>query len=130
MPPKQTNPEDDRKAVLRGIRNKSSVKGRKISWLAETMELRILSAVGRKPEREYRFHDTRKWRFDFAYPDKKLAIEVEGGVFVNGGHNRGVIYTQNCEKYNQAALLGWTVLRYTIKNYEQITEDVKRFLKV
>jgi very-short-patch-repair endonuclease len=66
-----------------------------------------------EPEREYKFHPTRKWRFDFAYPERKIAIEAEGGVWTNGGHNRGKIYTSNCEKYNAAALMGWCVLRYT-----------------
>ncbi|EPP5336614.1 hypothetical protein ACUSRM_000689 [Vibrio alginolyticus] len=32
------------------------------------------------PMSEYRFHETRRWRFDFAYPDQQLAIEVEGGT--------------------------------------------------
>jgi len=64
-------------------------------------------------EREFVFHPTRKWRFDFALPQIKLAIEYEGGVFVGGGHTRGLIYGQNCEKYNQAQLMGWIVLRFT-----------------
>lgn len=65
------------------------------------------------PEREYKFHPTRRWRFDFAYPDKMIAIEVEGGTWVNGAHNRGGHYQSDCEKYNAAVLLGWKVLRFT-----------------
>jgi very-short-patch-repair endonuclease len=66
-----------------------------------------------QPEREYRFHPTRKWRFDFAFPDRKLAIEIEGG---NGGrHQRMGGFTADCEKYNAASLLGWRVLRYTTR---------------
>ena len=29
---------------------------------------------------ELRFHKTRKWRFDYAWPDRKLFLEVDGGV--------------------------------------------------
>ena len=63
--------------------------------------------------RQYKFHPTRKWLFDFARPECKLAIEVEGGVFSSGGHVRGKGYESNCEKYNAAVKLGWRVLRYS-----------------
>ena len=66
-----------------------------------------------KPDLEYRFHPVRKWRFDYCWPKLALAVEFEGGIFVQGGHNRPMIYTDNCEKYNSAALLGYTVLRFT-----------------
>lgn len=65
------------------------------------------------PHREYRFHPVRMWRFDFAYPEIKLAIECEGGTWANGRHNRGSGFEEDCAKYNQAALLGWRVLRFT-----------------
>lgn len=65
------------------------------------------------PEREYKFHDVRRWRFDFAFPELKLAVEVEGGTYTNGRHTRGSGYEKDLEKYNEAAKLGWKVLRYT-----------------
>ena len=65
-----------------------------------------------EPEREYRFHPERKWRFDFAFPAAKVAVECEGGVFVQGRHNRGASMLADMEKYNAAAELGWAVLRY------------------
>lgn len=64
------------------------------------------------PKREWGFHKKRRWRFDFAYPEKKLAIEIEGGVFTFGRHNRPDGYKKDCEKYNSAIELGWLVLRY------------------
>jgi very-short-patch-repair endonuclease len=64
-------------------------------------------------EREYRFHPTRKWRFDFAWPSRKLAVEIEGGTWVRGRHGSGVGVYNDAEKYNEAALLGWTLLRVT-----------------
>jgi len=65
------------------------------------------------PEREYRFAPPRRFRADFAYPDKKLLIEVEGGVWVRGAHTRGGHYNSDCEKYNLATLKGFRVLRFT-----------------
>lgn len=70
-------------------------------------------AVNLTPEREYVFHPTRKWRFDFAFRDVKLAVEVEGGIWINGAHNRGAHFSSDCEKYNACCELGWRVLRYT-----------------
>lgn len=62
---------------------------------------------------EWRFHTTRRWRFDFAWPDKMLALEVEGGTWINGAHTRGRHYESDCVKYNEAALAGWRVIRAT-----------------
>jgi very-short-patch-repair endonuclease len=64
---------------------------------------------------EYLFHESRRWRFDFAWPEKKIAVEVEGGVFIRGRHTRGSGFEKDAEKYNAAALRGWRVLRYTRK---------------
>jgi hypothetical protein len=64
-----------------------------------------------QPVMEHRFHDKRRWRFDFAWPDYKVALEVEGGIWSGGRHTRGVGFIKDMEKYNKATLLGWRVLR-------------------
>ena len=70
-------------------------------------------------EREYRFDvNGRKWRFDFAWPHYKVACEVEGGTFVQGRHTRGAAFEKDAEKYNEAAIQGWLVLRVTPKMVE------------
>jgi hypothetical protein len=66
-----------------------------------------------EPEREFLFHKKRKWRFDLAWPDLLIAVEVEGGIWTNGRHVRGEGYEADCEKYNEAQLAGWMVLRFT-----------------
>jgi hypothetical protein len=71
------------------------------------------------PEREYRFDGRRKWRFDFAWPAQKVAVEVEGGIWANGRHVRGLGFSNDCEKYNAAAAQGWRILRVTAKQLEQ-----------
>jgi very-short-patch-repair endonuclease len=65
-----------------------------------------------KPEKEYRFHPTRKWRFDFAWPNRKVAVEIEGGIWNRGAHVRGAHFLSDCEKYNSAGALGWRVFRF------------------
>lgn len=61
--------------------------------------------------REFRFHPTRKWRFDYALPEYKIAIEVEGGVWTGGRHISPTGFLRDMEKYNSAAALGWRVIR-------------------
>lgn len=63
--------------------------------------------------REYRFHPSRLWRFDYAIPDLRIAIEIDGGVWINGRHNRASGYLGDMEKFNAAAALGWVVLKFT-----------------
>jgi len=66
-----------------------------------------------EPAREYRFMPPRRYRFDLAWPELKIAVELEGGVFSGGRHTRGTGFESDCAKYNYAALFGWTILRYT-----------------
>jgi hypothetical protein len=70
------------------------------------------------PAEEYRFHGTRKWRFDFAWPSHKLALEVEGGTFVGGRHTRGSGFAKDLEKYNTAAAMGWRLIRVVPRELE------------
>ena len=66
-----------------------------------------------KPEREFKFHETRRWRFDFAFVAEKIAVEIEGGIWNGGAHTRGNHFESDCEKYNTATIMGWRVLRYS-----------------
>ena len=77
--------------------------------------VRYFSALGLPtPVPEYKFHPIRKWRFDFAWINMKIAMECEGGTWIKDGgrHNRPKGYKADMEKYNQAQLLGWIILRY------------------
>ena len=80
---------------------------------SDMFTLFCLSQLGREPVREYRFHPVRKWRFDYAFPDLKIAIECDGGVWTGGRHNRPKGYIKDMEKFNAAASLGWVVLKFT-----------------
>lgn len=86
-------------------------------WLVRQVEADGLPP----PTLEHRFHPIRKWRFDLAWPYDKVACEVEGGTWIAGRHNRGAGFEKDCEKYAEAALAGWLVLRVTSKMIEDGT---------
>jgi hypothetical protein len=100
-----------------------------------------MSAAGiPRPEAEYVFARPRRWAFDYAWPQFRIALEIEGGAFgrliviiagherrkgrlipikrgtsirVGGRHNTGEGLQNDCEKYNAAAIRGWMVIRAT-----------------
>ncbi len=65
-----------------------------------------------RPIMQHRFHQVRKWRWDFCWPEQKLAVEIQGGSFVGGGHNRGAQQQKDYEKQRVAVALGWRVLPF------------------
>jgi hypothetical protein len=78
---------------------------------------------------ELAFHDLRRWRFDMALPAYKIAVEYEG---INGKQSRHTSikgYTGDTEKYNEAALLGWMVIRKTALNVSGLYNDVKKAIE-
>lgn len=70
------------------------------------------------PEKEWRFLTNRWWRFDYAWPLTRLAIEIEGGAWIRGRHTRGKGFLADIEKYNCASILGWSILRFTPQQIE------------
>ncbi len=77
--------------------------------------------------KEYRFYAPRKWRFDYALPLYKIAVEVEGGVWTAGRHIRPQGFLNDITKYNTAALLGWRVFRTTPDDL--LTNNTLKLLK-
>ena len=73
----------------------------------------IEKELGIPCEKEHKFHPVRKWRFDYAVPTAKVALEVEGGVWTGGRHTSPKGFLGDIEKYNTATLMGWKVLRTT-----------------
>lgn len=70
------------------------------------------------PEREYRFAPPRRFRADFAYPEQKILVEVQGGIYTRGAHSRGIGLERDYEKLNLAQLLGYKVFQFSRKMIE------------
>lgn len=83
-----------------------------MSELEDTFAWQCVAYHLPEPKREWRFMKNRRWRFDFAWPEQKLAVEIQGGTWAKGpqahGHGRG--FTRDCAKSFAAQALGWRVL--------------------
>ena len=69
------------------------------------------------PEREITFSEDRKWRFDYAWPDKRIAVEIQGGRYHRGN------MAKDYEKLNEAVRLGWRVIQF---DSTMLASEVKR----
>jgi len=85
-----------------------------MSKLEEELSKQIAESGLPLPQREVVFAKPRRWRADFLWEQPhKVICEVEGGIFVQGRHTRGVGYQSDCEKGNRAQELGYKYLRVT-----------------
>lgn len=85
----------------------------------------VLERSGLKFQEEYQFDEVRKFRFDWAIEEYRIAIEYEGIFSEKSGHTTIAGYTKDITKYNLATKLGWQILRYTADNYLEIENDLK-----
>jgi very-short-patch-repair endonuclease len=76
--------------------------------------------------KEYRFDTERKFRFDYAIPEKKVGIEYDGLMSDKSRHTTIEGFTRDCNKTNLAQIKGWKVLRYTAINYKNIVTDLNQ----
>ena len=67
---------------------------------------------------QYRFHPTRLFRFDFAFPEHRLGVEVQGltdiqrtkrGKLFIGRHQSPEGVKRDLEKFDEAMRLGWRI---------------------
>lgn len=109
---------------------RAAAERRRRKW-EDTLAQHIKASGLPTPEREYRFHPTRRWLFDFAFVPLRVAAEVEGGLWIGGRHVTGVGYEADAEKYAEAARAGWIVVRFTPRQIKtgyavRALEDVLR----
>ena len=68
------------------------------------------------------------YRLDFAWLDWKLCVEVQGGVWIGGGHTTPQGYIRDRQRMNRLVIGGWHILEYTpemVKSGEAALEIVK-----
>ena len=87
-----------------------------------------------EPEFEYLFATEalkRRWRFDVCWPNQRLAVELDGGIWTQGRHTRALGFMADCVKHNAAQELGWRVLRYTAAQVQggEALEQTRRMLE-
>lgn len=96
------------------------------------LKLWLAFAPGRQfPQRQFVFHETRKWRFDFAWPLFKVAVEIDGGVYqkkATGHRSIGGVVSQ-MEKLNVAQIAGWKVLRFHANDLDKTPEQTVRMVE-
>lgn len=73
---------------------------------------------------EYRFHPVRRWRFDWAVVERKIAFEFDGGVFTGGRHTRPVGFSNDREKMNVAQSMGWQVYCFTTAHLSGHAQEI------
>lgn len=112
--------------ALKGVKKKSEpVKptqwmwGQLVAWSLQTGNIVV---------DEHRFSTERKFRFDFCVPHLKIGIEYEGLMSEKSGHTTLAGYTKDTEKYNLAAAEGWRVIRFTVKNYKKVIEELQKLV--
>jgi very-short-patch-repair endonuclease len=130
---KTTNMEEYRR--LTGHTPKTAKPAKERSPLEVLLLSQIRYAKLPEPQCEYKFLADRRFRFDFAWVELKLACEVEGGCWTNGRHTRGAGFISDAKKYNLATMHGWALLRYTSEQIEngealnQIEQAIKDRMK-
>jgi very-short-patch-repair endonuclease len=78
-----------------------------------------------EPVRQHEIRSVKGWfiaRVDLAYPELKIAIELDGRAF----HSDAEAFERDRERQNQLVLRGWTVLRFT---WKQLLEEPGRIVQ-
>jgi hypothetical protein len=102
-------------------------KSQEKNWISETL-LTWCNERALILQEEYKFHEKRKWRFDWCIESLKVGFEYEGIFSEQSRHTNRNGYSKDAEKYNAAVSLGWRVFRYTAINYKNIENDLKTIL--
>lgn len=102
------------------------------SALEAELALQIRALELPEPIREYQAIKGRKFRFDFAWVDARLLVEVNGGTYTKGAHSTGQGIARDYEKIRLGQDCGWKVYPFdgkAIKSGEAV-EIIRKALEV
>lgn len=93
---------------------------------------------GHKVKFEYYFHGVpfpyikRLWRIDVAIPEQRIAIEIDGGLWLGkkGGHTTGRGSLNDRAKGNMLTATGWLLFRTDPSNMMKVFQHIKKWLDV
>lgn len=121
----------NQKKQLKNARRPQAKKQPRAVSVGEALLARQLDAMKISYTKEFQFHPERKWRADFRIDGYPILIEVEGGVWSQGRHTRGKGFEGDCEKYNQAAILGYHVLKGSTQQVKsgRLLLDIENLIK-
>jgi very-short-patch-repair endonuclease len=95
---------------------KDNTAERMFAFQCRAMKLPAVSAQFTMPRPGVFTPKTRKqstWVFDFAFPELKLLVEIDGGIWIGGAHGHPLDITRNMTKQNDATLAEFALLRFT-----------------
>lgn len=122
VPEKKKGYSEDRGTANSRILLKDKPKA--ILWLDMNLQL-WSNEHALSLEMEYRFCQDRRWRFDYAWPAIMLALEYNGGIFMQkSGHSNMKGLHRDSEKINRATVEGWKVLQVTALNYTTVLKTL------
>lgn len=100
------------------------------STLEHRFNLTWAAVHGQPLIEEARLIPGRKFRCDYVHPETKTVIELEGGIWTGGRHGTGKGMEDDCFKYLELTLLGYTVIRLTSKQICVVTlEKIRDFIR-
>jgi very-short-patch-repair endonuclease len=70
--------------------------------------------------RQFKPIKDRKYKVDFFLPEYNVIIEIEGGQWINGRHQRGIGFKVDIEKYNTITMAGYTLYRLTTDHFLKV----------
>lgn len=116
---------------IKNARRPQAKKQPRAVSVGEALLARQLDAMKIPYIKEFQFHPERKWRADFRIDGYPILVECEGGIWSQGRHTRGKGFEGDCEKYNQAAILGYHVLKGSTQQVKsgRLLRDIENLIK-
>lgn len=112
------------KETPRGVKVKPKAPGKRSKHTEAQLLLQMhLKELGLETELEFMFHSIRRWRFDLACLEHRIAFECNGHF--QGKHGAG--WSSDAEKINMAQVIGWRV--FVFSNREVLNGQAKMWVK-
>ncbi|UIZ94928.1 hypothetical protein GBN67_08240 [Acinetobacter johnsonii] len=103
-------------------RSKPLPKAKEKYLEAEEKFEHALGVLGIKYEKKFQFKSTKHWRFDFHLIEHRILVEISGGPWSGGRGGKLANKAWSLDRYDDAAEMGYTVVRIESANRYKIEE--------